>query len=69
MKSNDLIYRSDALDLFGHGSTYTSEEAQKMIKNLPSAENDNDYTWAKELIKRTGLSIAPEDGSKPYGYD
>jgi len=36
---------------------------------IEATNNNNDYTWAKELIKRTGLSIAPEDGSKPYGYD
>ena len=33
-KNMDLILRSDVLDLFGHGTTYTSEEAQKMINNL-----------------------------------
>ena len=36
--NEDKVWRSDAIDLFGHGSTYTSEEAQKMIKNLPSVE-------------------------------
>ena len=34
----DKVWRSDVIDLFGHGSTYTSEEAQKMIKELPSAD-------------------------------
>ena len=54
MKSNDLIYRSDVLDLFGHGSSYTSEDAQRMIKELPSAdgleEKKNDSMTIDEVI-------------------
>ena len=32
----DAIGRSDMLDAIGHGTTYTSEELQKIIKALPS---------------------------------
>ena len=34
----DKVWRSDVLDLFGHGTMYTSKEAQRMIKDLPSAD-------------------------------
>ena len=32
----DTISRSDMLDAVGHGTTYTSEDLQKIIKGLPS---------------------------------
>ena len=32
---SDLISRSDALDAFGHGTTYTSEEVQEILRGLP----------------------------------
>jgi hypothetical protein len=31
----DTISRSDMLDAIGHGTTYTSEELQRIIKGLP----------------------------------
>ena len=31
----DAIGRSDMLDAIGHGTTYTSEELQRIIKGLP----------------------------------
>lgn len=31
----DAISRNDMLDAIGHGTTYTSEELQKIIKALP----------------------------------
>ena len=35
-QSEDAISRSDMLDAIGHGTTYTSEELQEIIKGLPS---------------------------------
>ena len=32
---DDAISRSDMLDAIGHGTTYTSEELQRIIQNLP----------------------------------
>ena len=34
MESEDTISRQDALDAFGHGTTYTSEDIQRIIKGL-----------------------------------
>ena len=33
-EKGDMIFKSDALDAFGHGSTYTSEDAQRIIKGI-----------------------------------
>ncbi len=49
---NDTISRNDALDLFGHGSIYTSDDAQRMIKNLPSAEN-SEYSKDMSQTEKT----------------
>lgn len=43
---DNAISRKDMLDAIGHGTTYTSEELQKIINGLPEAkaerrENDN----------------------------
>jgi len=35
----DTIGRSDMLDAIGHGTTYTSEELQRIIKALPPANS------------------------------
>ena len=32
---DDAVSRSDMLDAIGHGTTYTSEDLQRIIKNLP----------------------------------
>lgn len=32
----DAISRNDVLDALGHGTTYTSEDAQRIINNLPT---------------------------------
>ncbi|MBQ1574645.1 MAG: hypothetical protein IIZ78_26270 [Clostridiales bacterium] len=37
----DAIGRSDMLDAIGHGTTYTSEELQKIIKALPPVNPQN----------------------------
>lgn len=42
----DCVSRQDMLDAIGHGTTYTSEELQKIINGLPDVkaerrENDN----------------------------
>ena len=34
-QSEDAISRSDMLDVIGHGTTYTSEDLQKIIKGMP----------------------------------
>ncbi len=36
-----LISRNDVLDAFGHGTTYTSEEIQRIVKTLPAIKIDN----------------------------
>lgn len=41
-KAIGLVYRADVLDLFGHGTTYTSEDVQRMIKGLPFVNVDQD---------------------------
>lgn len=33
----DCISRTDMLDAIGHGTTYTSEDLQRIVKELPSA--------------------------------
>ena len=35
---DDTISRKDMLDAIGHGTTYTSEELQKIINGLPEAK-------------------------------
>jgi hypothetical protein len=36
VEKKDLISREDMLDAIGHGTTYTSEELQEIIKGLSS---------------------------------
>lgn len=40
-KCEDAISRNDMLDAVGHGTTYTSEEVQKIIMQLPSVVREN----------------------------
>lgn len=37
-KLSEYVSRFDVLDAFGHGNTYTSEEIQEIVKNLPSED-------------------------------
>ena len=41
----DAISRSDMLDAIGHGTIYTSEELQKIIKGLPSVNPQPKMGW------------------------
>lgn len=41
----DAIGRSDMLDAIGHGTTYTSEELQKIIKALPPVTPQKTGHW------------------------
>jgi hypothetical protein len=36
----DCISRTDMLDAIGHGTTYTSEDLQRIVKDLPSANRE-----------------------------
>jgi hypothetical protein len=36
----DCISRTDMLDAIGHGTTYTSEDLQRIIEDLPSANRE-----------------------------
>ena len=51
-----LISLSDAFDAFGHGTTYTSEEAQSILKGLPGQPENK---WV-HISKKT----LPEDETR-----
>lgn len=53
---DDTISRSDMLDAVGHGTTYTSEEVQKIVNNLPPVRPQEPKTghWVRH---DTGHSI------------
>jgi hypothetical protein len=36
----DCISRTDMLDAIGHGTTYTSEDLQRIVEDLPSANRE-----------------------------
>lgn len=36
----DCISRTDMLDAIGHGTTYTSEDLQRIVEGLPSANRE-----------------------------
>lgn len=46
---DNVINRNDMLDAIGHGTTYTSEELQKIIKGLPDA--------AEPIIKHNYVEV------------
>lgn len=39
----NAVSRADMLDAVGHGATYTSEEVQKIVNNLPSVTPQQKY--------------------------
>ena len=51
----DTISRADMLDAIGHGTTYTSEELQRIITNLPHVEQEpcEDCIRRADLIDKT----------------
>ena len=51
----DYICRNDMLDAIGHGTTYTSEELQEIVRNLPSVETS--YEMCKEKRLKIGLAL------------
>ena len=54
-KDEEFVSRSDALDAFGHGSVYTSEDAQRIVRRLPAMTN-------KEAYKIVFDDLTREDG-------
>ena len=62
-----MIDADELRKCFGHNinDMYAITEIDKAPTIIEATENNNDYTWAKELIKRSGLSMRAEDGSKP----
>lgn len=57
----NAISRTDMLDAIGHGTTYTSEELQKIIKALPPVDPQTMDQW-KEL-KETIIEMRDGDGT------
>lgn len=57
----DAISRSNALDAFGHGTTYTSEDLQRIIKALPSV-NPQSYEELDfvQPHKKIGVSLSSQ---------
>lgn len=52
-----VISRQDMLDAIGHGTTYTSEELQKIIKGLPdAAEPIIKHNYVKVEVNADGVS-------------
>jgi len=43
----DCISRTDMLDAIGHGTTYTSEDLQRIIEDLPSANRECDVKMSE----------------------
>lgn len=61
---DDAISRSDMLDAIGHGTTYTSEDLQRIIKGLPSVTPKREqgewkmiYRHHNEVKKYTGIDL------------
>lgn len=58
---DDAISRTDMLDAIGHGTTYTSEDLQRIIKGLPSVlpkreENTvSEEVYTEEYMQRKKL--------------
>ena len=48
---DNAISRSDMLDAIGHGTTYTSEELQRIIQNLPPVTHKSGK-WLKHSYAR-----------------
>lgn len=55
----NAISRSDMLDAVGHGTTYTSEELQGIIKGLPSVNPQpcEDAISREDAIKQCGFGM------------
>lgn len=66
MHCEDAISRSDMIDAVGHGTTYTSEELQRIIKALPPVnprpcEDELDFMQPHKKIG-VSLSSQPKTG-------
>ena len=57
----DAISRSDMLDAIGHGTTYTSEDLQKIIKGLPPVTPQMMDQWQE--LKETIIEMRDNDGT------
>ena len=53
---DDVISRSDILDAIGHDTTYTSNDLQKIIKNLPYTSPTKTGYWLS-YIERDGETV------------
>ena len=57
----DAVNRTDMLDAIGHGTTYTSEDLQRIVKGLPPVGPQMVEQW-KEL-KETIIEMRDNDGT------
>ena len=57
----DVIGRLDMLDAIGHGTTYTSEDLQKIIKGLPPVNPQITDQWQE--LKETITEMRDNDGT------
>lgn len=57
----NVISRSDMLDAIGHGTTYTSEDLQKIIKGLPPVTPQMMDQWQE--LKETIIEMRDNDGT------
>lgn len=61
---DDAISRTDMLDAIGHGTTYTSEDLQRIIKALPSVTPKREQgEWIKGEPWSEGYGMG-----ETYGY-
>ena len=57
-KDEEFVSRSDALDAFGHGSVYTSEDAQRIVRGLPAMTKGEAYRIVfADLTREDGCAL------------
>ena len=57
-KDEEFVSHSDALDAFGHGSAYTSEDTQRIVRGLPAMTKGEAYRIVfDDLTREDGCPI------------
>ena len=57
-KDKEFVSRPDALDAFGHGSVYTSKDAQRIVRELPAMTKEEAYRMVfADLTREDGCAL------------